>query len=164
MLKMGIGYGTVILYCRRVIRAFRELRGQFAAWLNDTEQQESIDSILMNVGFPNCVGSCDGSLVQTYQPSQMGAAYLSRKGFFAVRLHFELIVSCTHTHIVCHSSCCQPWYLVRSLGSWVAWKCYRLPDFQELTLLDSSESIPAKWAVYPCRQRLSIYPIFNTSI
>lgn len=84
MLKMGIGYGTVLLYCRRVTRAFRELRGLFATWLNEEELQESIDAIFAKIGFPNCPGSGDGSLIQSVQPSWMGPAYLSRKGFFAV--------------------------------------------------------------------------------
>ncbi|KAE9388591.1 hypothetical protein BT96DRAFT_836010 [Gymnopus androsaceus JB14] len=83
MLKMGIGYGTVILYCRRVTRALRET---FATWLNEKELQESTDAILAKVGFPNCAGSGNGSLIQSLQPSWMGLAYLSRKGFFALAI------------------------------------------------------------------------------
>ncbi|KAE9398423.1 hypothetical protein BT96DRAFT_760240, partial [Gymnopus androsaceus JB14] len=86
MLKMGIGYGTVILYCRRVTRALRELHGTFATWLNEKELQESTDAILAKAGFPNCAGSGDRSLIQSLQPSWMGPAYLSRKGFFALAI------------------------------------------------------------------------------
>ncbi|KAF8193489.1 hypothetical protein K438DRAFT_1483701, partial [Mycena galopus ATCC 62051] len=83
MLKTGVGYGTVVLYCRRVIRAFRELRATYAAWFTEAEQRESMSTIEEKTGFPDSIGSGDGSLVQTVKPSTVGTAYLSRKGFFA---------------------------------------------------------------------------------
>ncbi|KAI5888409.1 uncharacterized protein SCHCODRAFT_02513710 [Schizophyllum commune H4-8] len=83
MLKTGIGYGTVILYCRRVIRALRELRSNFGGWMTDVEQSVTEERILHRIGFPKCLGSADGSLIQTTnKPRQDGPAYLTRKGFF----------------------------------------------------------------------------------
>ncbi|KAF7304138.1 DDE Tnp4 domain-containing protein [Mycena indigotica] len=83
-LKLGVGYGTVLSYCRRVIRAIRMLKSKYASWLSEEEQQCSIDVIRQRTGFTDCVGSGDGSLVQSSeQPLWMGSAYLSRKGFMA---------------------------------------------------------------------------------
>jgi hypothetical protein len=86
--KLGIGFGTVILYCRRVIRAVRELKPQYAQWFSEEHQLATSAKIEARIGFPDCVGSGDGSLFQTAeQPSWMGPAYLTRKGFFAVNDH-----------------------------------------------------------------------------
>ncbi|KAJ7194555.1 hypothetical protein GGX14DRAFT_576259 [Mycena pura] len=49
--KLGIGYGTVVLYCQRVIHALRQLKKTFAAWFTEQEQQESIDVIEEKLGF-----------------------------------------------------------------------------------------------------------------
>ncbi|KAJ6517633.1 hypothetical protein DFH09DRAFT_1332237 [Mycena vulgaris] len=87
--KLSIGFGTVILYCRRVIRAIRELKKQYAPWFSEEHQLQTSAQIEAKIGFPDCVGSGDGSLIQTSeQPSWMGPAYLSRKGFFAVSMDF----------------------------------------------------------------------------
>ncbi|KAJ6631000.1 hypothetical protein B0H10DRAFT_1938577 [Mycena sp. CBHHK59/15] len=87
--KLGIGLGTVVLYCRRVIRAIRELKKQYAPWFSEEHQLQTSAQIEAKIGFPDCVGSGDGSLIQTsQQPSWMGPAYLSRKGFFAVSMNF----------------------------------------------------------------------------
>ncbi|KAJ7902211.1 hypothetical protein B0H13DRAFT_1621635, partial [Mycena leptocephala] len=83
-LKLGIGFGTVILYCRRVTRAIRELKKQYAPWFSEEHQLQTSAKIEQKFGFPGCVGSGDGSLIQTSeQPSWMGLAFLSHKGFFA---------------------------------------------------------------------------------
>ncbi|KAJ7668133.1 hypothetical protein B0H17DRAFT_903748, partial [Mycena rosella] len=91
--KLGIGFGTVILYCRRVIRAIRELKKRYAPWFSKEHQLQTSAQIEAKIGFPDCVGSGDGSLIQTsQQPSWMGPAYLSRKGFFAYSI-FAIIDS-----------------------------------------------------------------------
>ncbi|KAF7367609.1 DDE Tnp4 domain-containing protein [Mycena sanguinolenta] len=67
-LKLGIGYGTIILYCRCVTRAVRELKKKYAPWFSKDDHG-------------------DGSLIQTSdKPSWIGSAYLTRKGFFAYAL------------------------------------------------------------------------------
>ncbi|KAJ7321568.1 hypothetical protein DFH08DRAFT_969937 [Mycena albidolilacea] len=65
--KLGIGFGTVILYCRRVIRAVHELKPQYARWFSEEHQLTTSAKIEAKIGFPNCVGSSDGSLFQTVE-------------------------------------------------------------------------------------------------
>ncbi|KAJ7301908.1 hypothetical protein DFH08DRAFT_723696, partial [Mycena albidolilacea] len=64
--KLGIGFGTVILYCWRVIRAVHELKPQYAQWFSEEHQLTASAKCEAKIGFPNCVGSSDGSLFQTY--------------------------------------------------------------------------------------------------
>ncbi|KAF8146655.1 hypothetical protein K438DRAFT_2093072, partial [Mycena galopus ATCC 62051] len=36
--KLGIGFGTVILYCRRIIRALCEVKPQYVQWFSEEHQ------------------------------------------------------------------------------------------------------------------------------
>lgn len=96
-LKMGIAEGTVVLYCTRVTRVIRELRENFGSWMSDVEQDESAAHIYKNIGFPDCVGSGDGSLIPSDgRPPHVGTNFLSRKGFFGVcRVFLSIVVSLT---------------------------------------------------------------------
>lgn len=86
-MKMSIGDGTVILYCRRVVRALRMLRGRFVGFPTEEEQQISMLRIYKAIGFIGCIGSLDGSLIQfDDKPMVNGEEMLGRKGFFGVRV------------------------------------------------------------------------------
>jgi hypothetical protein len=99
--KLGIGFGTIILYCRRVTRAIRELKKQYASWFTEEHQLQTSASIKDKIGFPDCVGNGDGSFIQTSeQPSWMGPAYLSRKGFFAVSVNSNTKCTCLISHSI----------------------------------------------------------------
>jgi hypothetical protein len=82
---MGLGSGTVHLYCYRVIRALCELGLQVLTW-GDDEQKELVATYIMDhYGFPNCVGILDDTLIcLTEMPQIMGPTYLCRKKFPAV--------------------------------------------------------------------------------
>ncbi|KAF8989631.1 hypothetical protein BDZ89DRAFT_974674, partial [Hymenopellis radicata] len=54
-MKVGIGYGTVLLYCYRVTRALRELRDRFVNFPNEEDQQASMEYIERRNGFKNCI-------------------------------------------------------------------------------------------------------------
>jgi len=82
---MGIGVGTVVLYCCHVTRALWEMCRKFGNWMSEEEQQVSMKAIEENIQFPNCIGSGDGSLIPSdRRPDIVGNNYLSRKGFFGV--------------------------------------------------------------------------------
>lgn len=85
-MKMSIGYGTVILYCRRVTRAIRQLRAKYIGWPT-AERQECIEQrIEARSGFPRCLGSGDGSLLRWEErPQEDGEAFQGRKKFIGVR-------------------------------------------------------------------------------
>lgn len=55
--------GTVMLYCHCVTHALWELHEQNAGYSNEDDQQASIAAIKQKSGFPQCVGSGDGSLI-----------------------------------------------------------------------------------------------------
>lgn len=84
-LKMGIAEGTVVLYCRRVTQAIRELHDWFGSWMSETEQKDLESRIFEKIWFPKYVGSGNGSLIPADQmPALIGSNYLGRKGFFGV--------------------------------------------------------------------------------
>lgn len=86
-MKMGIGHGTVIHYCRRVTRAIRELRNQYLGWYSEDRKVEVMDRIEAKSGFPNCLGSGDGSLVRLEErPEEQGEAFIGRKSILGVCL------------------------------------------------------------------------------
>lgn len=76
---------TVTLYCRRVTRALRKLRNRYIAWPDDARRRVISDTIHQRSGFPNCLGSGDGSLIRmTDSPFFHGNLYRCRKKFVAV--------------------------------------------------------------------------------
>lgn len=80
-MHLGIGNGTVHLYCRRVSKAMRQLKRRFVRW-DDGEVSERIQH---RTGFPKCSGSGDGSLIRfTEMPIIFGPSYMTRKKFFGV--------------------------------------------------------------------------------
>lgn len=83
--KMGIGFGTVFLYCRRVSKALRRLGIRYASWGGVERRERTAENIERDSGFPNCIGLIDGSLVQlSAEPNNSGGSFYCRKGFPAV--------------------------------------------------------------------------------
>ncbi len=83
--KLGIGHGTVVLYCKRVVRALRELRTQCLPWPGEARRTQTADTIELKSGFPMCVGTCDGSLIRfCEEPIVDGHVYVSRKKSYSV--------------------------------------------------------------------------------
>jgi len=82
-----IGKGTVRRYVRNVMRSLLELKDQFLCWPEREERAEISSRILVEFGFPNCVGIMDGTLVFLDEaPVQDTIAYFSRKTRYALSL------------------------------------------------------------------------------
>lgn len=95
-MQMGIGHGTVIIYCRRVTRAIRELQKQYVGWYSEERKVDVIDKIEAKSGFPNCLGSGDGSLIRFEEfPQEEGEAFMGRKHFLGVSNN-HLLHSCIY--------------------------------------------------------------------
>ncbi|KAJ4478389.1 hypothetical protein J3R30DRAFT_3232751, partial [Lentinula aciculospora] len=62
-LKLSIGHGIVLYYCRRCVRVFRELKAQYVGFPNEQDLQYSIAWIEEKTGFKKRIGSGDGFLV-----------------------------------------------------------------------------------------------------
>ncbi|KAJ3978388.1 hypothetical protein F5890DRAFT_1422647, partial [Lentinula detonsa] len=78
--KLGLGLGTVHLYCRRVTRALRELHSHYLGWLGDEQKTLVSQRIEARSGFPKCVGSGDGCQIRmTTAPEENPDEFLSRK-------------------------------------------------------------------------------------
>ncbi|THU98345.1 hypothetical protein K435DRAFT_616691, partial [Dendrothele bispora CBS 962.96] len=81
--KLGIGFGSVINYCRRVTRAIRELRERFVGFTSEAEQQATMEHIQEVSGFPGCIGSGDGSGIRfDERPVCDGTQFMGRKEYF----------------------------------------------------------------------------------
>ncbi|KAG2071469.1 hypothetical protein BDR04DRAFT_1142230 [Suillus decipiens] len=80
--KLAIGFGTVFLYCRRVVWALRELGIQVVAW-GDAECRQETSQYIMDVyGFPDCVGMLDGMLIWLTQiPDKTGFSFICPNKF-----------------------------------------------------------------------------------
>ncbi|KAG9088234.1 hypothetical protein FRC06_002159 [Ceratobasidium sp. 370] len=91
VVKMGVGHGTVVLYCRRVTRALRELGQEVVAWPNEQRKREIKDGFGRKFGLDGVIGIVDGSLIElTRKPTIGGDAYLSRKK--TVSVNVQIIV------------------------------------------------------------------------
>ncbi|KAG1790670.1 uncharacterized protein HD556DRAFT_1192189, partial [Suillus plorans] len=62
--KLAIGFGTVFLYCRRVVR---ELGVQVVSWGDDERRRETSEYIMDVYGFPDCIGMLDRTLIRLTQ-------------------------------------------------------------------------------------------------
>lgn len=83
--KLGVGFGTVFLYCRRVVRALRELGMGVVTWGDENRLRQVATHIMGRSGIPDCVGMLDGSLVRlTEMPERNGFSFICRKKFPAV--------------------------------------------------------------------------------
>ena len=83
--QLGIGMGTVILYCWRVSRSLREMGLQIISWGDEYRQQEVEEYIFSHFGFPDCIGIVDESLIRLSKaPQCMGLIYYCRKKYPAV--------------------------------------------------------------------------------
>jgi hypothetical protein len=83
--KLAIGFGTVFLYCRRVVRALRELGIQVVSWGDDERRRETSEYVMDVYGFPDCVGMLDGTLIRlTQMPDDNAFSFICRKKFPAV--------------------------------------------------------------------------------
>lgn len=96
--KLGIGFGTVFLYCKHVVRAIWELGLDIVTW-GDKERLRQVAAHVMGCsGIPDCVGMLDGSLVRlTEIPECNGFSFICRKKFPAVsRLSLQWSFLLTH--------------------------------------------------------------------
>ncbi|KAI0037464.1 hypothetical protein FA95DRAFT_1619051 [Auriscalpium vulgare] len=85
--KMGIGLGTVFLYCRRVTRALREIGLLVVSWGDAARRQATADAVFAKSGLPDCIGMLDGSLIRlTEAPANSGALFYCRKKFPAINI------------------------------------------------------------------------------
>lgn len=82
VLKAGIGYGTVFLYCHRVIRVLREIGLTVIAWPDGARKDEIMLGFGRRCGLDGIIGVIDGSLIElTEKPAQAGDTFISRKQF-----------------------------------------------------------------------------------
>ncbi|KAG2351457.1 hypothetical protein BDR07DRAFT_1202866, partial [Suillus spraguei] len=78
--KLGVGFGTVFLYCKRVVRVLRELGLDVVTWGNEDRLQQVATHVMGRSGIPDCVGMLDGSLVRlTEMPERNGFSFICRK-------------------------------------------------------------------------------------
>ncbi|EIM92557.1 uncharacterized protein STEHIDRAFT_107036 [Stereum hirsutum FP-91666 SS1] len=83
--RMGIGFGTVFLYCRRVAKALRRLGLDYAQWGGEDRRERTATNIEAMSGFPNCIGVVDGTLIRlTGAPQNTGGIFYCRKKFPAI--------------------------------------------------------------------------------
>ena len=90
--KLGVGFGTVFLYCKRVVRALRELGLNAVTWGDENRLQQVTTHVLDRSGIPDCVGMLDGSLIRlTEVPERNGFSFICRKKFPAVSKSYLLL-------------------------------------------------------------------------
>lgn len=78
----GIGEGTVTLYTKRVVTAVLTLQNQYLRMPKPgtTEYQTTVDLMRFRFGFPNCLGSVDGTIIPlSCKPRIQGERYFTRK-------------------------------------------------------------------------------------
>ncbi|KAF8068082.1 hypothetical protein FPV67DRAFT_1171459 [Lyophyllum atratum] len=89
--RLGLGLGTVWIYCRRVTRALRELSLSVISWGDEDRLHETAEFIRDISGLGDCIGVLDGSLIRLDDiPTEWGPLYFCRKKFPALRLMYRL--------------------------------------------------------------------------
>lgn len=92
--RMGIGFGTVFLYCRRVAKALRRLGLEHAQWGGEERRAQTAANIEAMSGFPDCIGVVDGTLIRlTGAPHNTGGIFYCRKKFPAVTINQSFLLS-----------------------------------------------------------------------
>jgi hypothetical protein len=95
--RMGIGLGTVWLYCRHITRALREMGVTVISWGDEARRAETAEYIQWVSGLSDCIGILDGSLIRLCDiPTEWGTLYFCRKKFPAVcsiNSHFYMVVT-----------------------------------------------------------------------
>ena len=82
--ECGVGAGSVYLYVNRVIIALKSLGPRYIQWPTG-EHLEEMKGAYHDLGFPNCIGSIDGSLIHLANtPEENPIVYYTRKGFYGV--------------------------------------------------------------------------------
>ncbi|QRV93585.1 DDE superfamily endonuclease [Ceratobasidium sp. AG-Ba] len=86
-LLTSIGEGTVVLYCRRVIRAVREYGLECVVWPTAGEKEQIKKQFKQLCGLDGIIGSLDGTHcgLET-RPRVAGSAYISRKKTLSVNV------------------------------------------------------------------------------
>ena len=83
--RMGIGLGTVFLYCRCVSHALWELGVKIIVWGGQDRKTATATYFIGISGLHDCVGIVDGSLIQLIEvPVEWGLAHFCRKKYPAV--------------------------------------------------------------------------------
>ena len=82
---MGIGAGTVFLYCRRVTCSLREIGLHVMNW-GDEESRETIQQYIQeHSGLAHCLGMLDGALIHLSEvPAGSGSLFFCQKKYPAV--------------------------------------------------------------------------------
>ncbi|TPX74451.1 hypothetical protein CcCBS67573_g04272 [Chytriomyces confervae] len=84
---LGIGDGTVVLYCRRVVKAILLLQQQFVYWPNAQERRVLSQESEQRWGLLGAVISIDGTGVVFYKrPEKDGEVHFCQKGFYGQNL------------------------------------------------------------------------------
>ncbi|KAF8835017.1 hypothetical protein BDN67DRAFT_873383, partial [Paxillus ammoniavirescens] len=85
--KLGISFGSVFLYCRRVVRAIHMLGLEAVSWGDEERHAVVSDYIFDHYGLLKCVGILDGSLIcLTQMPEKDGFSYICRKKYPAINV------------------------------------------------------------------------------
>ena len=75
----SVGYGTVDLYTKRVIRVIIQYQSEMLTWPSKEERIE-MSQVMQQEGFPGCVGFVDGTTIPLSQkPAIDGNHYFDRK-------------------------------------------------------------------------------------
>eukprot|EP00474_Spongospora_subterranea_P003016 CRZ03474.1 hypothetical protein [Spongospora subterranea] len=83
----GIGYGSVILYTKRVIHALKNLSLKYIYWPDASEREKLSAFNLTEFGFDNCILSTDGThVVLAQKPNLDGEVYYNRKCTYSMNV------------------------------------------------------------------------------
>ncbi|KAG2066577.1 hypothetical protein BDR04DRAFT_1129974 [Suillus decipiens] len=85
--KLGIGFGTVFLYCKCVVHALQELGLDVVTWGNEDHLQQVAMHVMGWSGIPDCIGMLDRSLVHlTEMPECNGFSFICRNKYPAINI------------------------------------------------------------------------------
>lgn len=92
--KLGVGFGTVFLYCRCVVRALQELGMQVITWGDKDRRNKTTQCVMDHSGIPGCVGMLDSSLLCLSEMlDHYGLTFICWKKYPTVNAYYNVLLS-----------------------------------------------------------------------
>lgn len=97
--RFGVSEDTILNSRDSVIAAVvRHLRTNIISWPTQEEKQVIKDHYERKNGFPNIIGSLDGTHIRISAPRENQKSYINRKGFHSIQLQAVCREDLTFTH------------------------------------------------------------------
>lgn len=84
--RFDIGRTTAVRAVRRVTHALFKIASHFISWPSNERAEIIISKFKESSGFPNTIGTIDGTHIRIEAPSENAVDYINRKRYHSIQL------------------------------------------------------------------------------